>query len=274
MPAAMPRAEGEQAATAIGAPLGSAAPYDRGMVRLSHPTASDLTQVRRALTLCATGHTSLDSVAQQIVDLLFQELGGEDPDEPQVALARCFVTCPYSMLASRPDLKALASQLLGGSVPDPEHRCMVLLGTRGISDAWNQPRTSTGHQVIPLGSPELMQKTPMITELCRQIGIPREDFLTRGAVPMLDLAVRNAGFFHIPEALGSPFIPAQDGFVKPYGVRSVLGLGAPLSEHDFFTVLLFARVPISTETATALKPLTLSIKLALSVLRHRLFDLG
>lgn len=216
----------------------------------------------------------MQSVAQQMIDLLFRTLGGARTDEPELALARCFVTCPYSALAPRPDLQGLARQILGGGELEPEHRCMVLLGTRGIDAAWNQPATSGGHQVIPLGSAELTHKTPMITELCRQIGIPREDFLARGQLPPLDLAVRNAGFFHIEEALGSPFIPAQSGFVQPYGVRSVLGLGAPLSEHDFFAVLLFARVPISPQTAALLKPLTLSIKLALSVLAHRLFVSG
>lgn len=244
------------------------------MVCLSHLTAADLVLLRRELSQCATGQAAMAAVAQQIVDRLFDTLAGTLPQEPELALARCFVTCPYSALTERPDLQAIARRLVGGGELEPEHRCMVLLGTRGIDAAWNQPATSGGHQVIPLGSAELMHKTPMITELCRQIGIPREDYLARGELPPLDLAVRNAGFFHIGEALGSPFIPAQTGFVQPYGVRSVLGLGAPISERDFFAVLLFARVPISPGTAAILKPLTLSIKLALSVLAHRMFATG
>lgn len=241
------------------------------MIRLGGSAVPALSNLRRALTLCIAGHTTLEAVAQQIIDLLHAEFVGDNPASPDVALVRCFVTCPYSALAPRPALQAKARQLLDGKEPEPSHRCMVLLGTRGMEPAWDQRHLSGGHQVIPLGSPELMRKTPMITELCRQIGISRDAFLKEGKLPPLDLAVRNAGCFHIENVQGSPYVPAHADFVQPYGIRSVLGLGAPIDEHDFFVVLIFARVPISAEMAAALKPLTISIKLALSVLHHRLF---
>lgn len=241
------------------------------MIRLSAWQPPDLVDLRRALALAATGCSTMESVGKQLMDILYRELQGENPADPQVALVRCFVTCPYSTLSTQGDLQERARKLLGDTEPNPSHRCLVLLGTRGMEPAWDQRQLSTGHQVIPLGSPGLMQKTPMITELCRQIGITRTAFLNPGQPHRLDLALRRAGCFHIAEAAGSPFIPAQSDFVHRYRVRSVLGLGAPLDEQDFFAVLLFARVPLSAELAAAMKPLTVSIKLALSVLRHRLF---
>jgi hypothetical protein len=69
--------------------------------------------------------------------------------------------------------------------------------------------------------------------------------------------------FHVAEALGSPFVPAQDPFVKRHGVRSVLGFGGMLPTGDLFTVILFTRVPVPRATAELFKPLALSTKLAI-----------
>lgn len=57
-------------------------------------------------------------------------------------------------------------------------------------------------------------------------------------------------------------MPAQEGFVLPYGVRSVLGFGGLLPGGDLFVVILFSRVPISREVADLFRPLALSAKLA------------
>jgi len=45
---------------------------------------------------------------------------------------------------------------------------------------------------------------------------------------LLDHDEQTFNVFHIPSALGSPFVPAQD-FVKQYEVQSVLGCGGRLS---------------------------------------------
>ena len=45
----------------------------------------------------------------------------------------------------------------------------------------------------------------------------------------------------MPEAAGSPYIPAQEDFVQPVGIRSVLGFGGMLPGGDIFVVILFSR---------------------------------
>ena len=65
--------------------------------------------------------------------------------------------------------------------------------------------------------------------------------------------------------------PAQDRFVVPYGVPSVLGMGSTLGDRDIFAVLLFFRVEISPEVAQLLSQLTVSIKIGLSTNVHHLF---
>ncbi len=66
--------------------------------------------------------------------------------------------------------------------------------------------------------------------------------------------------FHIPQAVGSPFVPAQAEFVLPYGVQSVLGMGGVLPEGELFVVILFSRVTIGGEVAERLRELALTIR--------------
>ena len=229
-------------------------------------------ELRRALSFAAVGQTSLEGTSQRIIELIYTALSGEQSGTSQLALARCFVTRPFSALSANPDLQGTAQELLGGEIPDPTHRCLLLMATRGVEPAWNTRTSSAGHKAIPLGSQLLMERTPMITELMRQLGIPREYYLNRGLLPPLTVPVRSAGCFYIPVALGSPFIPAQDRFVVPYGVRSMLGLGSTLGARDIFAVLLFFRVEISQELAQLLSLLTVSIKIGLSTVVPHLFQ--
>src|SRR5437764_1306733 len=79
---------------------------------------------------------------------------------------------------------------------------------------------------------------------------------------LLDLAQRTYNVFHVAEARDSPYVPAQDDFVVPHGIRSVLGFGGVLPDGCLFAVTLFARVPIPRVTADFFRTLALSAKLA------------
>jgi hypothetical protein len=74
-----------------------------------------------------------------------------------------------------------------------------------------------------------------------------------------------AGFnvFHVEQALGSPFIPAQDSFVVPFAVQSVVGFGFVIPPTHVFSTILFSRQHIAPATAGLFKTLALSLKLAL-----------
>jgi len=69
--------------------------------------------------------------------------------------------------------------------------------------------------------------------------------------------------FHVPVARGSAYIPAQEEFVIPCGVSSVLGFGGLLPSGNLFATIMFSKVPISEEVALLFRPLTLSAKIAL-----------
>jgi hypothetical protein len=85
---------------------------------------------------------------------------------------------------------------------------------------------------------------------------PKSDLLVEQTEHTLDI-------FHVAEAKGSPYVPAQEEFVIPFGIESVLGFGGVLPSTELFTIILFSKQKISRETAELFKPLAESVKLAL-----------
>ncbi len=110
-------------------------------------------------------------------------------------------------------------------------KCLTLLGTVGENQVWNSRFSSVGHKVIPLPSSEVVRQLPMIRNLIKQLGLSVRSVVKPDSALLLDINQKMYGVFYVPEALGSPYIPAQKEFVIPYGVRSVMGFGgnAPLA---------------------------------------------
>ena len=77
-----------------------------------------------------------------------------------------------------------------------------------------------------------------------------------------DLSQKTFNTFYVPEAVGSPYIPAQDDFVIPYGIKSVLGFGGVLSSGELFVVIMFSKTSIPSQTAEGFKNLAPSVKVA------------
>ena len=76
-----------------------------------------------------------------------------------------------------------------------------------------------------------------------------------------ELQRRQCTVFLVPDAAGSPFIPAQDDFVVRYGVRSVLAFGGMLPAGELFATVLFSREALSPKVAELFTPLSLSVGL-------------
>jgi hypothetical protein len=103
----------------------------------------------------------------------------------------------------------------------------------------------------------------MISQLIRQFGLEIQSVLSPASSVLLDAEERTFNVFHVPDAVGSPYIPAQQQFVVPYGIRSAIGFGGILPSANLFAIVLFSKVPIPEETALLFRPLALSIKVAL-----------
>ncbi len=210
----------------------------------------------RALRTLSDAPTCMEDAAQTVVDFFHDGFHTQD-GASNCVLARCFKTHPLKDLPA--SLRECAAALSHGSVPAPATQCLTLLATRGELPEWNSRFRSAGHQAIPLPTVAMVMQAPMILQLVLQLGLTPEDVIHA------DAAKQESTFdvFHVPEARGSLMVPQQTDFVERYGVASVLGFGGLLAAGELFAVILFTRVPISTETAALFRTLALSVKLHL-----------
>jgi len=178
---------------------------------------------------------------------------------------RCYKTHPYAGL--QPELQEFARNNLSGALPRADMKCLTLMATVGQVAAWNTRQLSRGHQTIPLASREMVEKAPMISQLIKELGMEVTNVLAPSPEIIRELAGKRHGVFHVENAAGSPYIPAQDEFVRRYGIRSVLGFGGMLFTGDLFAVILFALVHVSPAVADRFKTMALDVKAAFSRFR-------
>jgi hypothetical protein len=100
----------------------------------------------------------------------------------------------------------------------------------------------------------------MISQLIKEFGLQLSSVLQPSAEIVRELAGKRHGVFHVEDALGSPYIPAQQEFVVRFGIRSVLGFGGLLVNGDLFAVILFATVRVPEESADRFRTLALDVK--------------
>jgi hypothetical protein len=204
---------------------------------------------------------TLGEAAERAVEFFYRELVDEQ-GEPACALVRFFKTHPYQDLD--PELQAaVRAAVPGRAAPAPDLRCLTLMATRGQEAAWNSPRTSRGHRVIPLTSVEMVQQAPMIAQLILQLGVPIAKVIRPVPTLLLDQAEKAHNVFYVEHALGSPHIVAQEEFVVPYGIKSVLGFGGMLASGDLFATILFSKVPVPPESAEHFRVIGLNLKIAM-----------
>ncbi|MEM6591632.1 MAG: hypothetical protein AAF651_07230 [Cyanobacteria bacterium P01_C01_bin.73] len=228
---------------------------------LTHFTLQDMTACGTAIRQLGNGQSSMEVTASRLVDYCYEHLVDPQTGEPACALIRLFKTHSYADLPD--ELQVLVTQSLGDRAPTPDLKCLTLLATQGIEPQWQHRQTSQGHQVIPLTSESAIAQIPMISQLIGQFGLKVSTVIKPDPDLILDLEQTTFNVFHVPEALGSPFIPAQSKFVQPFKVRSVLGIGGMLPSGNLFALILFSRVTIPERTATLFKTLALNAKMSL-----------
>lgn len=241
-----------------------------GRSDLSAFALRDMVECGRGLRAAAEGCPSMEAAARRIVHYLHEHLVDGTTGERNCVLVRCFKTHSFGRLPS--DLAAAAQGMLHGEF-SAEMPCLTLLATAGELPEWNERRLSRGHSVIPLVSVEMVERAPMIAALFRQLGLGVAAALEPNPQFILDADERVFNVFHVEHAQGDATIPSQEQFVRPFGVRSVLGVGGLLPTGDLFTVILFSRVLIPRETASLFRTIALGVKLALLPhTRGRVFD--
>jgi hypothetical protein len=214
------------------------------------------------LEACGAGAPHMEDAANKIVRHLYENLTDEQTGQKACAMVRFYKTHRYSELD--PGLQEFARGILGDVAASPEMRCLTLLATAGEESEWNSRANSAGHKAIPLPSEDFVAKIPMIARLINQLGLELSAVLKPDPAIMVDLQEKTYNVFHVPEAVGSPYIPAQNDFVIPHGVRSVVGFGGVLPSGELYVVILFAKVQIPRATADRFKALAANVKTAVA----------
>ncbi len=217
----------------------------------------DMLKCSLRLREIASGAPTLESSAQRVCRFLYDELADRE-GQKQCALVRCYKTHEFASL--QPDLQTFVRAVMGVDNPKPGMKCLTLMATIGQTAAWNSRFLSRGHRAIPLPSPEIVEKAPMISQLIKEFGLTLSSLLLPSPDVVRELAGKRHGVFYVEDAIGSPYIPAQKEFVERYGIRSVLGFGGVLPSGDLFAVILFATVPVSAASADRFRSLALDVK--------------
>jgi hypothetical protein len=240
------------------------------MFHLANFTLREMTELGVVLRRLGDRAHSMEEVANRVVHTLYECLVDPDTGERSCALVRFFKTHAYAELDDT--LRDFARGMLRGRMAAPGMKCLTLLATAGDRTEWNSRQVSVAHRAIPLASEEIVSKAPMISSLLRQLGVELGVLLNPTPGLLVESEPASFNVFYVPDARGSPYIPAQEDFVRPIGVESVLGFGGMLPMGDIFVVIIFSRVRIPRETAELFRTLALNVKVAALPFDDAVFD--
>jgi serine phosphatase RsbU (regulator of sigma subunit) len=231
------------------------------MYDLTRFTLRDMAECGLALRQFGLGVESMEEASNRIVRYLYENFCTKPTGEKSCALVRLFKTHPYEDLEV--ELAEYARSMLDHYPPLPAMKCMTLLATVGEQTEWNSRHRSVGHKAIPLASESVVAQIPMISQLIRQLGLDIKTVINPGPDLLVEIEQRKYNVFYVPEAIGNPYIPAQDSFVIPFGIKSVLGFGGLLPSGNLFAIIMFLKVQIPHSTAQMFSTLALNVKTAL-----------
>jgi hypothetical protein len=223
-------------------------------------TLKDMVETSAALRRMGAGAASMEQVADRMVRYLYDQFGDRETGETSFVLVRFFRTHPYEDLDE--ELRVFARGMLGAPPESPSMKCLTLLASAGALPEWNSRKFSAGHKAIPLPSEHFVEQFPMIRQLVQQLGLEVNTVLHPDPEVLVDLAQTTYNVFYVPEALDNQYMVAQQEFVIPFNVHSVLGCGGILPSGNLFAIIIFAKVHFPGETADLFKTVALSVKMA------------
>jgi len=231
------------------------------MYDLNQFTLRNMSECGLALRQLGKNAKSMEECGHEIIQYLYEHLVDSETQRKSCALIRLFKTHSYEELT--PDLQASAHQILGHRNIPPSVKCLSLLATSGEQVAWNSRHTSSGHRAIPLTDETTIANIPMVSQLINQLGIDPGAVLAPDPSLIDDIEQKLYNVFYVPDALGSPYIPAQSEFVIPFKIKSVVGFGGLLPSGNMFAIIMFLKVRIPRSALNLIRPLALSVKTAI-----------
>jgi len=230
------------------------------MYDLAEFKMSEMIECGSAIRKFSKGSCSMEEAANRIVRYLYANFTDKQTGKGTLALVRFYKTHPYAGLDD--ELKEFAHGLMGDIPESPEIKCLTLLATKGDNLLWNSRKNSAGHKAIPLPSPQVVEQIPMIAQLIIQFGLDISSVVHPKPHLILEPWQKSFNVFYVEEAAGSPYVPAQENFVIPFGIHSVIGFGGMLPDGNLFAVIMFSKIHISRDKAELFRTLSLSAKKA------------
>ena len=138
------------------------------MYDLSAFGLSDLVRLSAALR-APSGAGSMEGAARAVVQHLYDNLLDKETGDRSSVLVRFYKTHPYAALPA--EARSFADRSLTGVHDAATLRCLTMLASAGVEDAWNDPRTSESHRAIPLPSTDAVARLPMIQRLIADLGV-------------------------------------------------------------------------------------------------------
>lgn len=230
------------------------------MYDLSKFTLQDMSEIGDALQRLELKANNIEELSNLMVQYFFENLIDKRSGEKSCALVRFFMTYPYSSL----DLEArqLVGKMLHGQPIPPEMKCLSLMATAGVRPEWNSAKDSKDHRVLPLQSEDMLRKNIMVHQFIEQMGMNVANVLSPDPKLAAELEGRIFNAYYVPDAIGSPYIPAQEDFVAPYKIKSALGFGGMLPTGNLFALLIFSKTKVPLNTADLFKNIALHVRMA------------
>ena len=232
---------------------------NKAMYDLTKFTLQDMTNCGDALQQFESKAKNVEELATLMVRYLYDHFIDKQTGEKSSALVRFFMTYPYTSIDG--ELRQLVDTMLN-SQPPQEMKCLVLMATAGMQPEWNSTKLSKGHRILPLLSEDMLKKNLMIYQFIYQMGLDISSVLNPDPKLAPELEGRIFNVYYVPDALDSPYVPAQNEFVVPFGIKSVLGFGGMLPTGNLFAMLIFSKTRIPRHTADMFKNIALNIRMA------------
>ncbi|MCP4264182.1 MAG: hypothetical protein GY777_01165 [Candidatus Brocadiaceae bacterium] len=230
------------------------------MFDLTKFSLQDMSEVGDALQQLELNAKNIDELGDMMVQYFFDNLVDTQTGEKSSVLVRFFMTYPYSSLDT--ELRQSVDKMLDVQSVHQDMKCLKLSATAGVQLEWNSIIHSKDHRVLPLQNEDMLKRNIMVHQFIDQMGIGISNVLNPDPKLSSELEGRVFNVYHVPEALGSPYIPAQEGFVEPFGVKSAMGIGGMLPTGNLFALLIFSKTKIPRDTANLFKNIALNVRMA------------